>query len=312
MTSELLWKLTRLPPYTVAVLVYCHCYCTLTLAPFLPMCPIMCSLVREEGRKEEREGGNDVLHIHFYVLRCLCVLQVSITFILLHNSFTCTYLLHVDSTCIYIGSCSSIYSLSLCDCSCPEALQPHPGGDLRNVSMCVVCKSIRYMYAWDIITCIVHHLFADLLRREMTTLKVQLVEQNKTKLHRALHGEKSCIVHINGVWNRRNSYGMEKVRGPETSCHLSISHQCNLLSHCYDLLSNLRISLPPFFLQLVARLLVMCMFSLTSPFSLLPSSLSIAALIDAHMYGEMKQQVVHVFSPKMLVVHTSWQSCDHC
>ena len=91
------WKLTRLPPYTVAVLVYCHCYCTLTLTPFLPMCPIMCSLV---GREEEREGGNDVLHIHFYVLRCLCVLHVSITFILLHNSFTCTYLLHVDSTCI--------------------------------------------------------------------------------------------------------------------------------------------------------------------------------------------------------------------
>ena len=239
------------------------------------------------------------------------MLHVSITFILLHNSFTCTYLLHVDSTCIYIGSCSSIYSLSLCDCSCPEALQPHPGGDLGNVSMCVVCKSVRYMYAWDIITCIVHHLFADLLGREMTTLKVQLVEQNKTKLHRALHGEKSCIIHTNGVWNRRNSYGMEKVRGPETSCHLSISHQCNLLSHCYDLLSNLRISLHPFFFA-ASRLLVMCMFSLTSPFSLLPSSLSIAALIDAHMYGEMKQQVVHVSFPKMLVVHTSWQSCDHC
>ena len=260
------WKLTRLPPHTVAMLVYCHCYCTLTLAPFLPMCPIMCSLVREEGREEEREGGNDVLHMHFYVLRCLCVLHVSITFILLHNSFTCTYLLHVDSTCIYIGSCSSIYSPSLCDCSCPEALQPHPGGDLRNVSMCVVCKSVRYMYAWDIITCIVHHLFADLLGREMTTLKVQLVEQNKTKLHRALYGEKSCIIHINGVWNRRNSYGMEKVRGPETSCHLSISHQCNFLSHCYDLLSNLRIS----FFFAASRVLVMCMFSLTSPFSLLP------------------------------------------
>jgi len=59
------------------------------------------------------------------------------------------------------------------------------------VSMCVVCTSVRYIYVWDIITksCIVHHLFADLLGRGMTTLKVQLAEQNKTKLHRALHGE---------------------------------------------------------------------------------------------------------------------------
>ena len=41
-----------------------YCYCTLTLAPILPMCPIMCSLVsyiivREEGREEGREGGRE-------------------------------------------------------------------------------------------------------------------------------------------------------------------------------------------------------------------------------------------------------------
>jgi len=72
--------------------------------------------------------------------------------------------------------------------SIPLFLLPHFLGEtyVANVSMCVVCKSVRYMYVWDIITCIVHHLFADLLGTEMTTLKVQ---QNKTKLHRALHGE---------------------------------------------------------------------------------------------------------------------------
>ena len=87
------------------------------------------------------------------------------------------------------------------------------------------------------------------------------------------------------------------MRGPETSCHLSISHPCNLLSHCYNLLSNLCISLPrfcmPFFTaccQVVGHVHVLSHISF-----LTPSIIPLYSCIDVHVCGEMKQQPVHVF-----------------
>jgi len=55
---------------------------------------------------------------------CFRHLYVHVRVYCLHTlMYTCTYILHIRS----------LYSLSLCDCSpssCPQALQPHPGGDL--------------------------------------------------------------------------------------------------------------------------------------------------------------------------------------
>ena len=135
----------------------------------------------------------------------------------------------------------------------------------------------------------------DYYRSAVAGRMVYLAEQTKQS-YTELCVEKSCIIHPNGVWNRRNSYGMEKVRGPETSCHLSISHQCNLLSHCYNLLSNLCISLPrfcmPFFAaccQVVGHVHVLPHISF-----LTPSIIPLYSCIDVHVCGEMELQVVHV------------------
>jgi len=100
---------------------------------------------------------------------------------------------------------------------------------------------------------------------------------------------------------------MKQVRGPETSCHLSISHQCNVFSPYYDLLSNLRISLPLFFMsrfaaccQAVGHVHVLSHISF-----LTPSIIPLYSCIDVHVCGEMKLETVKLLQRRMLGVQIS-------